>query len=111
MKSRSMAGVAAAAAAAAAAADAEIGAVEIPGVADAAEIGFVTGTACAAVANGGKLGTCAVIAAELSSGGSTESDFGGKEIGAAVAEEDVDDAAGGAVGVGVQVDDPVGAEG
>lgn len=71
---------------------------EVVGVADgaaaAAEIGFVTGTACAAVASGGKSGTCEVIAAELSSGGSKESDFGGKEIGAAVAEEDVDDAAG-----------------
>jgi hypothetical protein len=89
--------------------------VEVVGVADGAaaavEIGFVTGTACAAVASGGKSGTGAVIAAELRSGGSKESDFGGKEIGAAVAEEDVDNAAEGAVGVGVQVDAPVGAEG
>jgi hypothetical protein len=48
MKSRSIAGVAAAAAAAAAAAtevDAETGVVEIVGVVDGAEIGFVTGTA------------------------------------------------------------------
>jgi hypothetical protein len=89
--------------------------VEAVGVADGAaaavEIGLVTGTACAAVASGGKSGTCAVIAAELSSGGSKESDFGGEEIGAAVAEEDVDNAAEGAVGVGVQVDAPAGAEG
>lgn len=76
---------------------------EIAGVIDAAaEIGFVVGTAEAVVASGGKLEAGAVIAAEPSSGGITDSvDFGGKEIGAAVAadadiavaEEGVDDAA------------------
>jgi len=70
-----MAGVAAAAAAAAAEADAETGEIEIAGVADgtAADTGAVTGMARAVVAGGGKLDASAVTAAELSSGGSTDS--------------------------------------